>query len=80
MLGKPRFSYRSALAGTPPILVEMAAVVFRNRYSFSLRSQDTEATFMDMLLKPSVARWVKPSSVEEVCAQGWVRKVGWISG
>lgn len=32
--GNGRFSYRSKLAGSPPILVETAAVSFRSRCSF----------------------------------------------
>lgn len=35
---------------------------------------------MEMLLTPSVTRGGKSSSVEEVCAQGWVREEGRTSG
>lgn len=33
-----------------------------------------EATFVEMLLKPSATRGGKSSGVEEICAQGWVRE------
>lgn len=44
------------------------------------RKSRHEATFVEMLLKPSATRGGKSSGVEEICAQGWLREGGRTSG
>lgn len=76
--GNGRSPY-SEYARRKPIWVQMVAVSFRNRGGFCGKSRH-EATFVEMLLKPSATRGGKSSGVEEICAQGWVREGGRTSG